>query len=377
MTARRVLVTGGAGFIGSHLASALVDRGDYVRVLDVLDPQVHGSEPGLPKFDEVEMIHGDILDPSALSRALEGIEVVFHQAASVGVGQSMYEAAAYTKVNCVGTALLMEKIVERGSTVEKVIVASSMSIYGEGKYRCPSCGPMAPGPRNRERLSAGKWEPACPRCGRDLSSLPTDEEKPLLPTSVYAISKRTQEETALVMARAYGIPAVALRYFNVYGPGQSLSNPYTGVAAIFSSRILNGQHPALFEDGLQGRDFVHVSDIVQANLLAMERSEADFEVFNVGTGVLTPLADLARGLAERLAAGAPLQPRILGSFREGDIRHCYADIGKIRTRLGYEPRVSLREGFGDLAVWARTQRPVDRFEAATGEMASRGLLHGI
>jgi dTDP-L-rhamnose 4-epimerase len=376
MTPRRVLVTGGAGFIGSHLAAALVARGHRVRILDVLDPQVHGTGSTRPAAEGAEMIRADVLDAEALTRALDGIEVVFHQAAAVGVGQSMYAAADYTRVNSLGTALLLEKIATPGSRVEKVIVASSMSIYGEGQYGCPTCGPAAPMPRRKERLLAGKWEPDCPGCGRDLAPLPTGEGKPLGPTSIYAVTKRSQEEAVLVMGQAYGIPSVALRYFNVYGPGQALSNPYTGVAAIFSSRLLNGRPPCFFEDGEQGRDFVHVSDIVQANLLAMDRSEADFQALNVGTGVRTSLRVLADGLIRRLAPGDGLAPRVLGTFREGDIRHCYADIGRIRALLGYEPRVALEKGFDDLVDWAKDQKPVDRFDLAAAELVSRGLVSG-
>jgi dTDP-L-rhamnose 4-epimerase len=376
MSGKTVLLTGGAGFIGSHLAAALVERGHSVRVLDVMDPQVHGVDPGRPNPHGVEMVRGDLLDDRTLTRSLQGVEVVFHQAAAVGVGQSVYEPAAYTRVNSLGTALLMEKVARPGSKVEKVIVASSMSIYGEGKYRCAACGPVAPELRGRERLLAGKWEPACPRCGRDLEPIPTDEGKPLGPTSVYGVTKRSQEETVLVMGRCYGIPAVALRYFNVYGPGQALSNPYTGVAAIFSSRLLNGKPPCIYEDGEQGRDFVHVRDIVQANLLAMERSEADYQALNVGTGILTSVRQLVRGLIRRLAPDDSVSSRILGTFREGDIRHCYADITEIRTRLGYEPRVPLELGFDDLAAWARTQAPQDRFDAAAEELVSRGLVIG-
>jgi dTDP-L-rhamnose 4-epimerase len=374
MTPKTVLVTGGAGFIGSHLASALAKRGHRVRVLDVLDPQVHGAAARRPDLAGVEMIRGDLLDAVALTRALDGVEVVFHQAAAVGVGQSMYEPASYTRVNSLGTAMLMERIAAPGSRVEKVIVASSMSIYGEGRYRCPECGPLAPTGRDRERLGSGRWEPACPDCGRDLTPLPTDETKPLVPTSVYAVTKRSQEETVLVMGHAYGIPAVALRYFNVYGPGQALSNPYTGVAAIFSSRLRNGQPPCFFEDGEQSRDFVHVADIVQANLLAMEKSGADFQALNVGTGTRTSLRELVRGLIQKLASANEVQPKLLGTFREGDIRHCYADISRIRTRLGYEPTVPLEKGIEDLADWARTQEPEDRFDLATAELTSRGLV---
>jgi dTDP-L-rhamnose 4-epimerase len=375
MRTRKVLVTGGAGFIGSRLAEALAVQGHEVRVLDVLDPQVHGANGSATKLPAgIELLRGDILDADALERALAGVEVVFHQAASVGVGQSMYKPAAYTRVNSLGTAALMERIAARGSKVEKVVVASSMSLYGEGRYACPDCGPGDPPLRRRERMAEGRWEAECPSCGKDMEPLPTREDKPVAPTSVYAVTKRCQEETVMVMGRAYGIPSVALRYFNVYGPGQALSNPYTGVAAIFASRILNGAAPLLFEDGGQSRDFVHVSDIVQANLLAMNSPAADFQIFNVGTGRRISLLQLAIGLLERLAPGRKLAPEIVGSFREGDIRHCYADISKIQGSLGFAPRTPLEAGYDDLAAWARTQSAEDRTGQAHEELVSRGLL---
>jgi dTDP-L-rhamnose 4-epimerase len=346
-----------------------------VRILDALDPQVHGRNGSLPGAPEdVEMLRGDILDEALLDRALQGTEVVFHQAASVGVGQSMYEAAAYTRVNSLGTALLMQRVALPGSKVEKVLVASSMSLYGEGQYACPACGPMHPLPRTRRSLRPGDWEPVCPRCAAELSPLPTGEAVPPAPTSVYAVTKRCQEETVLVMGRAYGIAAVALRYFNVYGPGQALSNPYTGVAAIFASRLLNGAAPILFEDGRQSRDFVHVSDIVRANLLAMEKPEADGEVFNVGTGRRTTLLELAGALAAKLRPAGDVAPQVAGTFREGDIRHCFADVTKIRKALGFDAEVSLERGYDDLARWARTQTPQDRTREAVAELEARGLV---
>ncbi|HEV8376182.1 MAG TPA: NAD-dependent epimerase/dehydratase family protein [Candidatus Polarisedimenticolia bacterium] len=375
MKARQVLVTGGAGFIGSHLVESLASHGHQVRILDVLDPQVHGANGSAVKLPAgVEMLRGDILDENTLERALSGVQVVFHQAASVGVGQSMYKPAAYTQVNSLGTAKLMERIATRGSKVEKVVVASSMSLYGEGSYACPACGPGQPAPRHRERMAEGRWEAECPACGEDMAPRPTREDKPVAPTSVYAVTKRCQEETVMVMGRAYGVPSVALRYFNVYGPGQALSNPYTGVAAIFASRILNGAPPLLFEDGGQSRDFIHVSDIVRANLLAMESPRADYEIFNVGTGRRVSLLDLATGLLEKLAPEKHLRPEIVGSFREGDIRHCYADISRIREFLGFVPQVPLEKGYDDLAAWARTQSAEDRTGEAREELLSRGLL---
>jgi dTDP-L-rhamnose 4-epimerase len=282
----RILVTGGAGFIGSHLVDALLAAGHGVRVLDALDPQVHGGlrERGeWPSYlaKECEKVVGDVRDRDALRRALDGIEVLYHQASAVGVGQSMYEIERYVDANTRGTAVLLDVLANEPHTVRKLIVASSMSIYGEGAYRCPTHGAVYPQLRPESQLDARSWEMQCPLCGEAVAPLPTTEEKPLYPTSIYAITKRDQEEMCLVVGRAYGIPTVALRYFNVYGPRQALSNPYTGVAAIFSGRLLNDQPPLIYEDGQQSRDFTHVSDIVQANMLALERDEIAYGAYNV------------------------------------------------------------------------------------------------
>src|SRR5579859_6543911 len=285
-----VLVLGGAGFIGSHLVDALVARGHQVRVLDSLVPQVHGPQPGGPDgrprhvHPAAEFIQADIADGPALRRALSGVDVVFHEAAEVGVGQSMYEIVRYTRANTLGTAVLLELLAADRGRVRKLIVASSMSIYGEGTYACPEHGTIYPRPRPLRQLREHDWKMRCPVCTRPATPQATDEEKPLGPTSIYAINKRDQEEMCLVAGRAYGIPTVALRYFNTYGPRQALSNPYTGVAAIFSGRLLNDKPPLIFEDGNQQRDFIHVSDIVQANLLAMESAAADYEALNVEIG---------------------------------------------------------------------------------------------
>src|SRR3954447_21084295 len=297
---KKILVTGGAGFIGSHLADALLARGHQVRVLDALVPQVHASEQ--PEFLDrrAEFIRADICDRDALQRALEGVSVVFHQAAEVGVGQSMYEMERYVRANTLGTSIFLEEIVARRNTIEKVIVASSMSVYGEGAYTCPEHGSKSPKLRSTEQLSKHDWELHCDECGSVLKAAPTSEEKPIFPTSVYAISKQDQEQLCLVVGRSYGVPTVALRYFNVYGDRQALSNPYAGICAIFSSRLLNDQPPLVFEDGEQTRDFVHVSDIVQANLLAMETASGDFEMMNVGTGTPTSVNQIGTMLADGL-----------------------------------------------------------------------------
>lgn len=373
----KILVTGGAGFIGSHLVDALLAHGHEVRVFDSLEPQVHGGlrEDGKrPDYLDpgVELIVGDVRNREALRRALEGVEAVFHQAAVVGVGQSMYEIERYTDTNVRGTAVLLDILSNEHNGVGKLIVASSMSIYGEGAYRCAGCGPVYPALRSEEQLAARDWEMRCPWCGEHVEAQPTAEGKPLAPTSVYAINKRDQEEMCLTVGRAYSIPTVALRYFNVYGPRQALSNPYTGVAAIFSSRLLNDTPPLIFEDGRQGRDFVHVSDIVQANLLALESEAANYGVFNVGTGKATTVREVAEILNRVL--DRDLEPAMVEKFRAGDIRHCYADIGKAQRALGYAPRISFEEGMRGLVAWVRAQEAEDRAEQATRELERRGLI---
>lgn len=369
----KVLVTGGAGFIGSHIVDALIERGHQVRVFDKLVPQVHGENVVQPAYlhPEADFIRGDVCDRDALRQALQGIEIVFHDAAEVGVGQSMYEIEKYVEANTYGTSILLDLLVNDKHSVRKVIVASSMSVYGEGTYRCADCGSVYPQLRSSEQLAARDWEMHCPQCGATVEPVATSEEKPPYPTSIYAISKMDQELMCLNVGRAYNIPTVALRYFNTYGPRQALSNPYTGVAAIFSSRLLNSNPPLIFEDGLQSRDFTHVSDIVQANLLAMENKAADFQVFNVGTGRSLTILDVAHVLAQGL--GVEIKPEIVAQFRAGDIRHCYADISKARKLLGFEPRIRFEDGMADLVNWVRQQESVDRVEQARAELDERGL----
>ena len=372
-----ILVTGGAGFIGSHLVDALVARGERVRVLDSLDPQVHGEGATEPRLiaehvgsGRVEFIHGDVTDREAVDAALDGVTAVFHQAAAVGVGQSMYRIADYVRANTLGGAVLLEAMVERRDRIRRAVVASSMSIYGEGRYRCPEHGDVAPPLRGGGQLAEGDYEMHCPICGRVAEPRPTPESKPLQPTSVYAVTKRDHEELFLSVGAAYGIPTVALRYFNVYGPRQSLSNPYTGVAAIFASRLLNDRPPLIFEDGLQSRDFVHVSDIVAANLRALESDAAVGGAYNIGTGRSLNLRDMVTALRARLGGPAP---EYVGRFRQGDIRHCYADTTRARDDLGFETSVTFEDGIDDLAAWAREQEPQDRVDQATGELEEAGL----
>ena len=372
MSVKRVLVTGGAGFVGSHLVEALLERGHEVRVFDSLAEQVHGGGVR-PSYlaPEAELVRGDMRDLDAVRDALAGIDVVFHLAATVGVGQSMYAIAHYMGANTQGTANLLQAMLDRKARVEKLVVASSMSIYGEGKYLCRQCGAMSPPPRDPGQVKRHAWEVCCPQCGQALTPVATGESKPLQCTSVYALSKKDQEELCLLYGRTYGVPVVALRYFNIYGPRQALSNPYTGVAAIFAARLLNRRAPLVFEDGMQMRDFVSVHDITQANLLAMERSEADGRALNVGSGEPVSIREVAAALARALGSG--IEPEITGKYRAGDIRHCFADISDIRATLGYEPRVRFADGMGALVEWLRSQSPEDRAAEAAAELTSYGL----
>ncbi|HEY2937137.1 MAG TPA: NAD-dependent epimerase/dehydratase family protein [Gaiellaceae bacterium] len=353
----RVLITGGAGFLGSHLADELLAAGHEVRALDSLVEQVHGGTAPDYLDPQVELQVGDVRDPEAVVRALDGRDAVVHFAARVGVGQSMYELAEYTSVNELGTAVLLEELSRR--PVERLVVASSMSVYGEGLYEGG-----AEVERTREQLERGEWEPGPP-------PLPTPETKPLALASIYALSKYAQERACLIAGAAYGIPAVALRFFNVYGPRQALSNPYTGVLAIFASRLVNGKPPLIYEDGLQRRDFVSVHDVARATRLALETGGADGRVVNVGSGVSVTVRELAVRLAE--VTGIAIEPETTGDYRFGDIRHCFADISLARRLLGYEPRVGLTEGMSELAEWLSGQTAAENVDEAHAELRRRGL----
>jgi dTDP-L-rhamnose 4-epimerase len=367
-----ILVTGGAGFIGSHLVDALVAEGHRVRVLDSLDPQVHGKDAGWPAHANraAEYRRGDVRDRAAVGEALDGIEVVYHQAAAVGVAQSMYEIEAYVSGNSLGAAALLQEIVARKGQIARMVVASSMSIYGEGAYVDADGKPAAPGLRPDAQLEKHEWELRDER-GRELRALGTPETKPLLPTSVYAVTKRDHEELFLAVGNAYRIPTVALRYFNVYGSRQALSNPYTGVAAIFSSRLLNRKPPLVTEDGLQSRDFVHVSDIVRANLLALRCDATGGRVCNVGTGRPTTIRRIAELLSERL--GLEIAPELTGRFRAGDIRHCFADPTHARRTLGFEAKVRLEDGIDEVIAFVRSQKAEDKVDGFEAELMKRGL----
>lgn len=369
---KHILITGGAGFIGSHLADELLERGYRVRVLDNLSSQVHGPDRQPPEYlsSEVELMVGDVRDASAVKRALKGIDSVCHMVAMVGVGQSMYQIADYTSINNIGTAVVLEALIER--PVERLLVASSMSIYGEGLYRASDGSTYPAGERTLAQLKAADWQVRGPD-GEALTPIPTPETKTPCLASVYALSKYDQERMCLMVGRAYGIPSVALRFFNVFGPNQALSNPYTGVLAIFASRLLNGNRPLIYEDGCQQRDFVSVYDVARACRLALEVKEAAGKVFNVGSGHRHTIRTVAQRMAKALGK-EHIEPEITGKYRVGDIRHCFADITLAREVLGYKPRVSLPEGMVDLASWLDRQVASDRVAEAGAELAARGLM---
>jgi dTDP-L-rhamnose 4-epimerase len=373
MGATHILVTGGAGFIGSHLVDALVRDGHRVRILDSLADEVHGGQVPAHLNPEAEFVHGDVCDPETIEKVLAGVDAVYHLAAELGLGRSMYQVRRFVTGNDLGTAVLLEELIKRREQVRKLIVASSMSLYGEGPYECHRCSRISyPDLRSGTALISKEWEFECDVCGSRLQTLPTPEDKPLNPTSVYAVGKQVQEQYSLIIGRAYKIPTVAFRYFNVYGPRQALSNPYTGACAIFSSRLLNDQSPLVYEDGLQTRDFVSVHDIVQANILALTSDRADYQVLNVGTGRATSIRFIAEVIARGL--GKDIDPTITGQFREGDIRHCIADISKATSLLGYRPKVALEDGLSELLDWVGKQTADDRLESAASELAAHSLV---
>jgi dTDP-L-rhamnose 4-epimerase len=359
-----ILITGGAGFIGSHLAHELIRSGRRVRVLDALVDQVHaGVERPENLPDDAELIVGDVRERGLVREALEGVDAVIHLAARVGVGQSMYEIDEYVSANAHGTGVLLEALLDH--PVRKLVVASSMSVYGEGAYR-----PVDAVERRREDLEARRWDPFGAG-GEELTSLPTPETKTCANSSVYALTKYDQERLCLIFGSAYAVPTVALRFFNVYGPHQALSNPYTGVLAIFASRLLNGNAPLVYEDGEQRRDFVNVNDVARACVLALDRDGADGLPVNIGSGRSVSVNEIARELAAVL--GTEIEPRVTGKYRAGDIRHCFADIRRARELLGFEPQVELADGMTELAEWLETQTATDRVDEATAELVTRGL----
>lgn len=373
-----VLITGGAGFIGSNLALDLVRKGHNVTVLDTLSPQIHGDQPEVqsPLFlniqDKVRFVRGSVCDPQAWAEVLPGQDAIVHLAAETGTGQSMYEIKRYVDVNIGGTALMLDLLANTAHQVKKVVVASSRSIYGEGKYRSNALGIVYPGARKDEDMRAGRFDPLCPQTGEALEVLPTDEDSKIHPSSVYGITKQNQEQMVMTVCASIGIGATALRYQNVYGPGQSLSNPYTGILSIFSTRIKNGNGLSIFEDGKESRDFVYIDDVVDATALALESDAANGEVFGIGSGVPTDVMTVARALVKHYGVEVPIQ--VTGAYRLGDIRHNYADLTKAERVLGFAPKVNFDEGIRRFTAWVNTQEVKDDgYDKSIAEMKSRGL----
>lgn len=371
---KRVLITGGAGFIGSHLADLFLEQGYSVKAYDNLDPQVHGENAARPGYlnGEVELIVGDVRDAESFATALADCDILVHFAAAVGVGQSMYEITRYTSINTMGAAVVLEEAAKQKDHLEKMLVASSMSIYGEGLYECPECGGVFPRLRTPEQLASRQWEILCPGCGGGCLPAPTPETKPLFPTSVYAVNKRDHEELFLAVGDAYGIPSVAMRFFNVYGERQALSNPYTGVGAIFASRLLNGKPPVIFEDGGQSRDFIHVRDIARGCLAAIENPFSAGRVYNLGTGRKLSVRQVGEAIAREL--GQPTDNFIVNNqYRAGDIRHCFADVSRAGEELGFKAETTFENGVSELCEWVASQNATDMVDRATEELRKRGL----
>ncbi|WP_312194499.1 NAD-dependent epimerase/dehydratase family protein [Sphingobacterium multivorum] len=374
---KNILITGGAGFIGSNLALKLIDKGYNITVLDNLSPQIHGDNPteASPLYlsikDKVRFILGTVTSEEDWKKAIEGQHAIVHYAAETGTGQSMYEVKKYIDVNINGTALLLDILVNTNHTIKKVIVASSRSIYGEGKYLSKELGAVFPTQRTAEFMDKGDFEVKFPGSSQ-LTLVGTDEESKIHPSSVYGITKQNQEQMILTVCPAIGIAGVAFRYQNVYGPGQSLKNPYTGILSIFSTQIKNGNGINIFEDGKETRDFVYIDDVVNATILGLEKEEANNQVFNVGTGVATNVLDVANGLIKNYGINVPIS--ISGNYRIGDIRHNYADLSKIKKLLGFQPKISFEEGLEKFTEWVNTQEvQVDQYEKSIDEMRAKGL----
>jgi dTDP-L-rhamnose 4-epimerase len=365
----KVLITGGAGFIGSHTADLLVEKGFEVRILDSLDPQIHKSKPSYLN-PAAEFVKGDIMQPAQWKKCLEGVEAVIHLAAMTGIAQSMYEPARYFTINTVGTSAFYEVLLKNRQIrkqIRKIIVASSKTIYGEGSYTCKSHGTVYPGLRPASQLKKKEWEPRCPQCMEPLTPKGIKEDKPPQNLSIYALTKYDTERTSMLYGEALGIPTINFRYFSVFGPRQSLSNPYTGVCSIFLSRLKNGKPPAIFEDGNQLRDFVYVEDIARANLLGLEK-EGKAGVYNIGSGTGTSINQIAAALTDIL--GSAIKPEVTGDFRIGDTRSDFADITKARKELGFHPKWTVRKGLESLVEWSGKEEAVDMFEKAEKERKS-------
>lgn len=373
-----ILITGGSGFIGSNLALSLISGGHEVTVLDNLSPQVHGDNPEITSSlylsikDKVNFIFGSVTDIDAWKKALPGQDAVVHLAAETGTGQSMYEIRRYVDTNIGGTGLMLDLLANQKYQVRKVVIASSRSIYGEGKYLSNALGIIYPGARKDLDMQAGIFEPLCPKTGEPLTLLPTDEESKIHPSSVYGITKQNQEQMVMTVCASLNIGATALRYQNVYGPGQSLSNPYTGILSIFSTRIKNGNGLNIFEDGKESRDFVFVGDVIEATTAALLKEEANNEVFGIGAGVATDVLTVARTLAQ--CYDKDVEIKVTGAYRLGDIRHNYADLSKAKRLLGFSPKVTFNEGIKLFTAWVEKQDvQKDSYDSSIAEMKKRGM----
>lgn len=374
---KNILISGGAGFIGSYLTKKLVSKGYNVTILDNLSKQIHGKDKKSELYNSIKEIStfilGDVCNEEDWKKSLKGQDAVIHLAAETGTGQSMYEISRYNDVNILGTAHLLNFLANNKNSVKKLIIASSRSIYGEGKYKCEKHGVVYPNDRIASNMINGKFDLFCDVCGGELDLMPTDENSMIHPSSIYGITKHQQEQMTLLMGKSLGIPAVALRYQNVYGPGQSLSNPYTGILSIFSTRMLNGNDIDIYEDGEESRDFVFIDDVVEATILALEKEEANHQVFNVGSGEPTTVSQVANSLKSLYNSNTNIS--ISGSFRLGDIRHNYADLNKIKNLLGFKVKFDFQTGISRFVDWAKTQEvKEDKYEQSLNELKNKGLI---
>jgi dTDP-L-rhamnose 4-epimerase len=374
---KNILISGGAGFIGSNLTKKLVSKGYNITILDNLSKQIHGKDQKSELYNSIKEIStfilGDVCNEEDWKKSLKGQDAVIHLAAETGTGQSMYEISRYNDVNILGTSHLLDFLANNKNSVKKLIIASSRSIYGEGKYKCENHGVVYPNDRIVSNMMKGKFDLFCDACGSELNLMPTDENSKIHPSSIYGITKQQQEQMTLLMGKSLGIPAVALRYQNVYGPGQSLSNPYTGILSIFSTRILNGNDIDIYEDGEESRDFVFIDDVVEATILALEKEEANHQIFNVGSGDTTSVSQVANSLKKLYDSNVNIS--IGGSFRLGDIRHNYADLNKIKNLLGFTAKFDFQTGISRFADWVKTQEvKEDKYEQSLNELKNKGLI---
>jgi dTDP-L-rhamnose 4-epimerase len=370
---KNVLITGGAGFIGSNLSDKLVENGYHVTILDNLSPQIHGDSAEFKPLKNVGFTRGDVRSRKDWQTVLREVNIVVHLAAETGTGQSMYEVHRYTDNNVNGTAVMLDCLVNESHNVNKVIIASSRAIYGEGKYKCAEHGVLYPDARAEQDLANGNFEPVCPSCNKKLEVMPTDEESKIHPSSVYGITKLGQEQMVMNVCKSVQIPAVAFRYQNVYGPGQSLKNPYTGILSIFSTLIRNGKSLNVFEDGMETRDFVFIDDVVKATILGIESNSNGQEIYNVGSGTATTVLHVAKKLKELYQADIDIN--VTGNYRLGDIRHNIADLKKIKDELGFQPEFSFDSGITEFSKWVLSQEiNSDRYDESIDQMKSKGLL---